>query len=124
MNPEDDSSSIGRILTSMGLVTDAQIAEAAQEQKQLSAEQKLGMLLVSKGLVSLSDLNRALDAQESLRSKSRYKQAMALVSIAQAGQETLRGMTQRINNKIVQARSQSSGNYPIILDAMLDKNKA
>lgn len=100
-NPQDDASSIGNILLSMGVISEAQLWDVLVEQQKLREDQLLGKLLVASGIVSVAQLEQAMTMQKAMRSKKPAEAALANadVAIARHRRNSVIAMRERIERK-------------------------
>lgn len=86
---EDDPTALGAILVTMAAITRAALEAIVEEQRKACPAHRIGELLVHGGHCARRDVIHALEAQESLRSRSRARQAMGAVDIARARKRAL-----------------------------------
>jgi len=101
VDPKDDPTSIGNILLSMGVVTREQLI-AIREEQAMEEDRRMGMMLVRKGWCTEEQLDVALAAQKTMRTKGKVGQALALADIAIA-QKRSPAAAQRRERIIVKA---------------------
>ena len=101
MNPVDDPTSIGAILMRMGAVTQEQLEEVIEEQRQLREDALLGRLLVAKGYCSQEQFDIAMTAQTSMRNGNKERRALAVadISLARARRHSIVAIRRRIIEK-------------------------
>lgn len=121
--PEDDETSIGRILIAMGLCTPGQVSRAAELQRKATAEDRIGIFLVAHGHVSMEQLELALNAQEGLRSKAKHKRALAQASIAQQSGSSIVKLVDRVRGKAAEARRKTGTEFPAVSLSVTEREK-
>jgi len=112
--PEDDTTSVGRILVAMGLCTPGQVARVVELQKNSSSEDRIGIFLVAHGLISMEQLELALSAQEGLRSKAKHKRALAQASIAQQSGSSTMELADRVRGRAAEVRRKTGTDFPAV----------
>jgi hypothetical protein len=112
--PEDDETSIGRILIAMGLCTPGQVSRVAELQKKSSTEDQMGMFLVAHGLISMKQLELALNAQEGLRSKAKHKRALAQAEIAKQSGSSVVKLADRVRGMATEVKRQTGTEFPAV----------
>lgn len=121
--PEEDETSIGRILIAMGLCTPGQVARAAELQRKATTEDKIGIFLVAHGLLSMEQLELALNAQEGLRSKAKHKRALAQASIAQQSGSSIVKLVDRVRGKAAEVRRKTGTEFPAVSLSVTERDK-
>lgn len=121
--PEDDETSLGRILIAMGLCTPGQVSRAAELQRKSSTEDRIGIFLVAHGLISLEQLELALNAQEGLRSKARYKRALAQAAIAKQSGSSIVKLAGRVRGRAAEAKKQTGTEFPAVSLSVTEREK-
>ena len=111
--PEDDETSVGRVLIAMGVCSPGQVARAAELQRRATEEERLGIYLVAHGHISLEQLRMAISAQEGLRSKAKHKRALAQATIAQQSGAAVVRLADRVMGRAAEAR-RKTGQVPIV----------
>ena len=118
--PEDDPTSIGRILLLMGVVAPDDVAEAIERQKTENPDVLLGRLLVAAGVCTREQLDIAVAAQKGLRRKSDAAKACAMADVALFVKREGHDARQRFIHK---ARTATSDAHPIITREMILESK-
>lgn len=107
-----ESTFIGNILISMGIITQGQVARALEIQG-TGNDKALGHILISLGYLSHEQLKIALHAQEHLRSKNSYQRAMAQAEIAKCGSKSVISLASRVKEKAHDVRCSSSPGHDL-----------
>jgi hypothetical protein len=112
--PDEDPTSLGSILHTMGRIPRSAI-RLAEDAKKTHPGHRIGFYLVRLGYLSAEDLYWALAIQDGLRSRSRAKRALAQSSIAKASSDQIKQMARdiRVRSDEVKRRSNQNG-YPAI----------
>lgn len=112
--PEDDETSVGRVLIAMGVCTPGQVARAAELQRKMAEDERIGVYLVAHGHASLEQLRMAINAQEGLRSKAKHKRALAQATIAQQSGASVVSLADRVMGRAAEVRKKTGQGYPAV----------
>jgi len=125
IDPKDDSTSIGSILVSMGVISIGQLSRAMEEQKNSSQDVLIGRLLVASGFISNEQLEVALNAQTGLRSKKSVVRANAQANIAEQSSAAVVRIAGHLRRQSAETRKSRTGEgHEAVTDEMLCKRKS
>jgi len=127
--PEEDPTSLGFILIKMGACDLEQVKRAIEEQAAASEDRRIGIFLIAAGVLTQEALEAALLYQESLRSGSKHKQAIAESQIARHGANGVidfaHATRAAVGAKVAHIKRQTSGKgHPAITENMLTAKAA
>lgn len=114
IRPEDDETSIGRVLIAMGVCTPGQVARAAELQRKAPEDERIGVFLVAHGHASVEQLRLAINAQVGLRSKAKHKRALAQATIAQQSGAAVVSFADRVRSRAAEVSKKTGQGYPAV----------
>lgn len=121
--PRDDPTSLGNVLLELELITQDQLDQALQEQRDLRGDDLLGKLLIANGFVSVEEIEIAMSAQAGMREPRKSKRAMAVADLAIERRRRKSMIIRRCNllEQAEQVQKSLSDDYPAVTAAMLAK---
>jgi hypothetical protein len=121
MSAEYDTTSLGAILVSMGVITEEELTAAVEFQWRSSMERLLGNQLVVMEVCSKEQVDEALRAQEKMRS-GKYGHAVAVADIALARKKRMQEENKRFVETTDRVVKKVTGmDHPAISPPMLAK---
>lgn len=121
MNADHDTTSLGAILVSMGVITEEELTSAIEFQRRSSIEQLLGNQLVVMDVCSKEEVEQALAAQEKMRESPRGH-AVTMCDIALARKREVQEEREKLAEKTDRVVRKVTGmDHPAITPAMLAK---
>ena len=100
INPADDPTSIGCLLVRVGAVTDHQLREAVEVQREAEPDRLLGMVMVAKAMITPEQLEQAVKMQKALRGRRKDKQALAQADLASVCTDRAVASARRMHERV------------------------
>lgn len=114
--PEQDETAVGSVLVRMGACTPEDVALAAELQRTSDEEARIGVFLVAHGFVTYAQLEAAVRVQKGLRSKGRYRKALAHAAIATHSSKALSSSASELRDRADEVKRKSDL-FPVVARA-------